>query len=108
MKWTAFDQATAAALAAQVPNVAHAPNGDTSDAMESALDQTREPGVNSAAAVLMPARDKEHTLLITMKTKAATQPGPDDEPGVQPTGYAAGGFLGLSDDPIYEDDNKKK
>jgi len=106
MKWTAFDQETAAALAAQLPNVAHAPSGD---ALDSALDHTSDPAANSAVAVLTPARDAGHTLLITMKTRAAAERAAASETSSpEPISYEAGGFLGLSDDPVYEDSKKKK
>jgi len=113
MRWTAFDQETAAALAAHLPNVEHAP-GTNKDALDSALDfalnaVTHVPaaGVGSAAAVLTPARSNDHTLVITMRTKAAAQPGSaEDIPAPQPSGYEAGGFLGLSDEPVFE--RKKK
>jgi hypothetical protein len=94
MKWTAFDQETASALAAHLPKVEHA-QGNT-DALESALDcaknaLTRDPAVNS-------------TLVITMRTKAAAQPGSaGNVPAPQPSSYEAGGFLGLSDEPVYDD-----
>jgi hypothetical protein len=104
MRWTAFDQETAEALAARLPNVEHA-QGST-DALASALSLTRDPAINSAAAVLAPARDNGQTLVITMRTKAAAQPGSTaDVPAPEPSEYEAGGFLGLSDEPVYE---KKK
>ena len=112
MKWTAFDQETATALAAHLPNVAH--SSDNKDALDSALDcvlrdsaLNADPATGSAAAVLAPARATAGTVLVTMKTKALTQPGSESD-APQPTGYQAGGFLGLSDDPVYEDDKKKE
>jgi len=107
MKWTAYDPETASALAAHLPNVEHAP-ARNKDALDSALDSVAPPasatGADSAAAaVLAPALDDTHTVVITMRTKAAAQPGSaDDVPQQQPTSYEAGGFLGLSDDPVYE------
>ncbi|MDP9268201.1 MAG: hypothetical protein M3P27_07715 [Acidobacteriota bacterium] len=108
MRWTAFDRETAAALAAHVPNVEHA-HGNNNDALDSALDLTRDGATNSAAAVLAPARDNHQILVITMRTKAAAQPGSaGDVPAPQPSSYEAGGFLGLSDDPVYERDDAKR
>ena len=107
MKWTAFDQETASALAAHVPNVEHTTGNN--DALDSALDLTSDAAVNSAAAVLAPARDHAHTLVITMRTKAAAQPGSaGDVPAPEPSEYEAGGFLGLSDEPVYQNEQKRK
>ena len=114
MRWTAFDQETATALAAHLPNVAHA--AANSDALDSALGcalndfaLNADPAAGSAAAVLAPARDPGSTLLITIKTKAAAQSGSaDDAPTPQPTSYEAGGFLGLSDAPVYASEKSSK
>ena len=97
MKWTAFDHETAAALAAHLPNV------EISQGVTDELDAALAAATASASAVVMPAQDGEHALFVTMRTK---DPNADTEPHVpvQPTSYQAGGFLGLADEPVFEDE----
>ncbi len=100
MKWTAFDQETAAALSAHLPNV------ELSQTAADELDAALSAAASSASAVLIPARDGEHALFITMKTREPLAEAQPDMP-VMPASYQAGGFLGLVDEPIFEDDEKR-
>jgi hypothetical protein len=102
MKWTAFDQQTAAALGAHMDAVE--PSQTAKDELDSGLDLA---ATSAPAAVLTQAADREHALLITMRSKDAARAGAD-EPTPEPTGYQAGGFLGLADEPLFDDDKKKK
>ncbi len=100
MKWTAFDQETAAALSAHLPDV------ELSQTASDELDGALAAAASSACAVLIPARDGEHALFITMKTRDANAEAQPHTP-VMPASYQAGGFLGLADEPIFEDDDKR-
>ncbi|MBI2677970.1 MAG: hypothetical protein HYX28_04240 [Candidatus Koribacter versatilis] len=103
MKWTAFDQETAATLSAHVSDVELAQAG--ADELDRALNTAT--GGASPAAVVAPAADRDHALLITMRAKdpnAAT----DGEPTPEPISYQAGGFLGLADEPVFDDKKKKQ
>jgi hypothetical protein len=102
MKWTAFDQETAAALGGQMHNVE--PSLTAKDELDSGLDLA---ATTAPAAVLTQASDREHALLITLRSKDAARAGAD-EPTPEPTSYQAGGFLGLADEPVFEDDKKKR
>lgn len=97
MKWIAFDQETASALAQHTGNVEVARTG--MDEVESAL----EAASARPSALLMPAADGEHTLLATFRPREAQR---EDKPQkhVEPKGYEAGGFLGLADEPVYDDE----
>src|SRR4051812_22278286 len=103
MKWTAFDQQTAAALGAHMDAVEE-PSQTAKDELDSGLDLA---ATSAPAAVLTQAGDREHALLITMRSKDAAHAGAD-EPTPEPTGYQAGGFLGLADEPLFDDDKKKR
>lgn len=102
MKWTAFDQETAATLSTAVADVEFAPTG--ADELDSALNAAT--GDASPAAVIAPAADRDHALLITMRTKDPNAQ-TNDEPTPEPSSYQAGGFLGLADEPVFEETNKK-
>jgi len=97
MKWTAFDQETAAAL------TRHAENVELSQGAGDELDSALDAAAAGPAAALLPAVDGQHALLLTFRTKdaAATTSVP-----VLPSAYQAGGFLGLADEPVYEDRDK--
>src|SRR4051794_29174075 len=99
MKWTAFDQETAAALSAHVPDVELEQSG--AGELDSALHSVAATAGASPAAVLTPAADRDHTLLITMRTRNANA-STSDEPTPEPSSYQAGGFLGLADEPVFE------
>lgn len=101
MKWTAFDQETAAALAQHVEDVELARTG--ADELESALDAAAA----GPAAMVAPATDGEHTLFATFRTRAADV-GEETHAPVEPSAYEPGGFLGLADEPVFEDDKKRR
>jgi hypothetical protein len=99
MKWTTFDQETAAALAQHLSDV------DVSKTAASATDAAIEAAAAAHVALLAPASDGETTLLVTFRTKEAAVSEPAGS--AEPVGYAAGGFLGLSDEPLYEDRERR-
>ena len=107
MKWTAFDPDTASALAASVSDVSHAQT--KTGELDSALDNVS----STPSAVLAPARDGNHTLLMMMRSRddiaraSARDAAPDDHPS-GPTSYEAGGFLGLADEPVYDDKKPRR
>jgi hypothetical protein len=101
MKWTAFDQETAAALARHVEGV------ELSQTASDELDAALDAATAAPAAVLTPASDREHTLLITMRTKESDS-GREASESATPSSYQAGGFLGLADEPVFTDDKKKR
>jgi hypothetical protein len=101
MKWTAFDQETAAALSAHVPNVELAQTA--ADELDAALDAAT---AAAPAAVLSPAADRDHTLVLTMRTKE-NKAASSDEPALEPSSYQAGGFLGLADEPIFDEKKRR-
>ena len=96
MKWTAFDQETAAALAQHVGNVEV--SRTAADEVESAL----AAAAAVPAALVMPAADGEQTLLATFRTRDGGTTEPEQQ--AAPKAYEAGGFLGLSDEPVFEDE----
>jgi hypothetical protein len=100
MKWTAFDQETAAALSAHVPNVELAQTA--ADELDAALDVVT---AAAPAAVLSPAADRDHTLVLTMRIKEKNAA--SNEPTLEPSSYQAGGFLGLADEPVFEEKKKR-
>jgi hypothetical protein len=96
MKWTAFDQETAAALAQHLSGV------DVSQTAADALDSAITAAADAHVALVTPATG-EATLLVTFRTKnseAAEAPAESAEP----VGYQAGGFLGLTDEPLFDDE----
>lgn len=97
MKWTAFDQETAAALAQHVRNVelARAPGDEVESALQAAA--------TGPAALLMPAADGEHTLLAKLRTRDVAPAAAGSAPAA-PSSYQPGGFLGLADEPVYDDE----
>jgi hypothetical protein len=99
MKWTAFDQETAATLSGHLADV------DISKNAAEPLDAAIAAAADAHVALVAPASDGEATLLVTFRTKetAASEPAGSAEP----VGYAAGGFLGLSDEPLYEDRERR-
>ena len=99
MKWTAFDQETAATLSKHLSDVELSKNA--ADAIDAAV----EGAANGHVALVAPASDGDASLLVTFRTKdtAATEPSGSAEP----VGYQAGGFLGLSDEPLYEDRERR-
>ncbi len=99
MKWTAFDQETAAALAQQLSDV------DISKGTAAPVDAAIEAAAGAHVALVTPASDGEAALLATFRTKET----PASEPAgsAEPLGYEAGGFLGLSDEPLYEDRERR-
>ena len=99
MRWTAFDQETAAALAKHVENVEV--SRTAADEVESAL----EASASGPAALVMPAVDGEHTLLATFKTREERDPAAEEP--MEPSSYEAGGFLGLADEPVYEEKKRR-
>ncbi len=87
-RWIAFDGQSATALAAaQISPELH----DSGDALGVALSSP------TSSLVLMPASTPGHALVLQIRHV----PLPKSEPEVQ---YEATGFLGLTDAPIYEDD----
>ena len=100
MKWTAFDQETAAALSSHLPGVELSQPG--SDELDAAL----AAAASSASAVLIPARDGEHALFITMKTRESAADARPHAP-VTPSSFQPGGFLGLADEPVFDDDDQR-
>jgi hypothetical protein len=97
MRWTAFDQETAAALAQHVPNVEL--SRTAADELESALDAA----ATTPAVLVTPAADGEHTLLATFRTRDGENTEATTAP-VEPAAYQAGGFLGLADEPVFDDE----
>lgn len=93
-RWITFDETTAARL--------QAPNGEnfrvaTGDALDAAIDSANAVAILPASAgEVLIARVRRATLAIA-DTEASTA-----------VGYSAGGFLGLSDDPIYEEEPAAK
>lgn len=97
MKWTAFDQETGAALAQHLSDV------DVSKTAADAFDSAIEAATGAHVALVAPTADGEETLLVTFRTKnneTAEAPAGSAEP----VGYQAGGFLGLADEPLYDDE----
>ena len=100
MKWTAFDQETAAALSQHLQNVEV--SRTAADEAESAL----QASATGPAALLMPAADGEHTLLMTFRTREQAEAVPEGP--AEPSSYQAGGFLGLSDEPVYDEKPRRR
>lgn len=100
MKWTAFDQETAAALAQHVENVEL--SRTAAGELESALDAA----ANGPTALLAPAADGEHTLLLTFRTRETSASDTSRAPAT-PSSYQPGGFLGLADEPVFDDDDRR-
>lgn len=99
MKWTAFDQETAAALAQHLSDV------DISKTATEPVDAAIEAAAGAHIALVAPASDGETTLLVTFRTKETATHEPAGS--AEPVGYEAGGFLGLSDEPLYEDRERR-
>ncbi len=100
MKWTAFDQQTAAALAQHVENVEVSQTAG--DELDSALDLAV---AGQSAAVLAPADAKGEALLLTLRRKDVA---PASSSPAEPDSYRAGGFLGLADEPVYEEKDRNR
>lgn len=98
MKWTAFDQETAAALAQHVPGV------DISKTAADALDAAIDSAAAAHVALVAPATDGEATLLVTFRTKETPDANAPAPGNAEPVAYQAGGFLGLADEPLYDDE----
>lgn len=88
-RWIAFDGESVAAAfaAAQVTPELH----DTGDALGAALSSER------VTVVIMPARTPGHALVAQVRRFPASR-----QDALRPLAYAAGGFLGLTDEPVYE------
>ena len=99
MKWMAFDQETAAALAQHLSDV------DISKGTTDAVDTAIETAAGAHVALVAPASDGEASLLVTFRTKETATNEPAGS--AEPVGYEAGGFLGLSDEPLYEDRERR-
>lgn len=101
MKWTAFDQETASTLARHLSDV------DLSKTAADAFDAAIEAATSTHAALVCPAADGEEALLVTFRTK--DNEGAEASPGsAEPVGYQAGGFLGLSDEPLFDDKKPRR
>jgi len=106
VRWIAFDENTAASIAEKTGDQAGIVKSDE-DALELALRSSQ------ASVVVVPARtpavEPEQVLILKMERKsrpekaaprAAKQAGRESEP----VGYVATGFLGLNDEPVYEEE----
>ena len=95
MKWTAFDQETAAALAQHVENV------EISRTAAGGVESALEAAAAGPTVLVTGAADGEHTLVATFRTREQNE-AVAGEP-VEPDAYQPGGFLGLADEPVYHD-----
>ena len=98
--WTAFDEQSASLLQQKTQGNVQLASGD---ALSAALK------AGTAALAVLPATTPGHALLITVSRnqgRAAAKPhaAPQTREEEHEVSYVAGGFLGLSDEPVYEEE----
>lgn len=99
-RWIAFDQQTATALATALPGAELA--SGAGDELDAALDAA---AADVPVAVVTPAAAAGgEAVLITIRARRSGQA---EAEALEPVGYQAGGFLGLSDEPVFEDEEKQ-
>ncbi len=111
-RWIAFDDATAAALAAADPSHTASIERQPGDPLQKALGAGQ-------GVVILPALEKGQALVLDVRRSAAltrpeasvppaasAAPSVDASRPAEPVGYRAGGFLGLSDEPVFEDETQ--
>jgi len=109
-RWIAFDDDTASALAAADPSHTASVARQPGDPLQKALGA-------GEGVVILPSLEKGQALVLDIRRSAAlTRPEASAPPSAsaaasvdasrpaQPVGYRAGGFLGLSDEPVFEDE----
>ncbi len=109
VRWIAFDENTAASIAEKTGDQAGIVKSDV-DALGLALRSSQ------ASVVVVPARtpptETEQVLMLKMERKSRPEkPAPPAakqaarESVSEPVGYVATGFLGLNDEPVFEEDD---
>lgn len=107
-RWIAFDEESTAIAAAQTGMAVSFKQGD---ALEDALASSKP------AVVLLPGETSEEIVVVELRpTPMATgaEPPPPRQESSQPNladepvAYEASGFLGLSDEPVFEQEPVKK
>lgn len=96
--WVTFDQETSSALRSQLPNESIFQRPGNS--MMEYLLEDRE----AVIAVLPTAGNNQAAIAVFRWNRI---PAPSEEP-VIPAGKRAGGFLGLTDEPLFDDEQEKK
>ena len=71
--------------------------------VETAADPARSALAQPSAVLVLPARDDDHALIATIRT-ADAQRAADLAGSRKVAAYEAGGFLGLDDVAVYEDE----
>lgn len=101
VRWITFDDYTAAAVVSNVASgTAEIRDGD---AFESALHQ-------GDCTLLLPSQTPGQVLFLQVRVKPNFVPLANPSPAVkshdeaEPVAYEAGGFLGLVDSPVYDDE----
>jgi hypothetical protein len=93
-RWIAFDEPTAAALQSRIPG--QQVELGAGDVLASAL-------ASSTAVALLPATDGA-VLILALRHIVAGQL--ETEPASSAAAYSAGGFLGLTDEPIFQEEEE--
>lgn len=94
-RWIAFDQATYDAMAARLPAPATVEPGEGTP-LDAAL-------AAAPAFALLPGAQPDEVLYVEIRRPGAAEPEPEAAHS-----YVAGGFLGLNDEPVYEEDETPK
>lgn len=92
-RWIAFDEESTAAVAAQTQAAVSFQRGDALDAALAG---------DKPALVILPDPAGDVLLLQVRRNSPSVLPNSD------PVGYEATGFLGLIDEPVFEDELKPK
>lgn len=92
-RWIAFDEESTATVAAQTQAAVSFQRGDALDAALTA---------EKPAVVLLPG-DSSNVLLLQVRRNPSALPAGDE-----PVAFEATGFLGLHDEPVFEEEPQQK
>ena len=97
-QWVTFDQETSSALRAQLPHetIFQRPGNSM---MEYLLEE------REAVVAVLPSSGRKEAAVAVFRWHRI--PAPPEQP-VVPAGARAGGFLGLRDEPVFDDEAQEK